>query len=147
MATIQWSETYRLGIGSIDTQHQRLFKIIEKINVLDMQNPSLKNEVREIFYELSDYMKKHFYDEECHMRRIDFPELEHHQTMHHKMIHQVNELIASKLPLEMIQTKLKFAIKKTLIEHIIHEDMKIKRYQSHNRRPHHDDFVMELPQV
>lgn len=44
----------------------------------------------------------------------------------------------------MIQTKLKFIIKKALIDHIITEDTKIKLYVSSQKEMNSDECVIEL---
>lgn len=144
MATgLEWSEEYRLGISGIDRQHYHLFEIVADIVALDAAT-STKEDIKAILGELSSYMREHFSDEEAYMKRIGFPGFEHHRKLHADIIEFVNTSITGAPTLAMIQTKLKFIIKKALIDHIVHEDMKIKRYAASIKEELADDCVIEL---
>ncbi len=133
----QWNDTYSLGVNSIDLQHKHLFEIYNKIIHLDMSleikrvtNPILiKKEIRTVLHELNEYLKTHFKDEEAFMLKIGFPELEDHKLKHEKIIDIVSSTISHNHRLNTIKTKMHFIAKRTLVEHILHEDMKIKTYQ------------------
>jgi len=144
MATgLEWSEEYRLGIGQIDKQHQKLFEIVAQIANLDALT-STKEELKTILGELTCYMREHFHDEEVYMHRIGFPEYEYHRKLHADIIEFVNTAVTSSPTLAMIRTKLKFIIKKALIDHIIIEDMKYKLYAATLKVEHEDDCTLEL---
>ncbi|HLD22798.1 MAG TPA: hemerythrin family protein [Sulfuricurvum sp.] len=140
---LEWSEEYRLGIAAIDEQHQRLFDIVGRITALDSAT-STKEELRAILGELSSYMREHFNDEEAYMSRIGFPEFEYHRKLHTEIIEFVNASVTNSPTLAMIRTKLKFIIKKALIDHIVIEDMKYKLYAASLKYEHTDDCVVEL---
>jgi hemerythrin len=143
MATgLEWNETYLLGIKGIDDQHHRLFEIVGRIASLDAVT-STKEELRQILGELSNYMREHFHDEELYLQRIGFPELEYHKNLHKDIIKFFNSSVSNSPTLAMIQTKLKFIIKKALIDHIIEEDMKIKLFCA-SRQESDDDYTNEL---
>lgn len=145
MATgLEWSENYRLGIKGIDDQHQYLFDIVGRIAALDALT-STKEELRLILTELSTYMSEHFKDEEAYMNRIGFPEYEHHRNLHIEIVKFVNESITHSPTLAMIRTKLKFIIKKALIDHIVIEDMKYKLYATSKKaQSDDDDCIIDL---
>ncbi|WP_299972048.1 hemerythrin family protein [Sulfuricurvum sp.] len=124
---LEWDEHYRLGITSIDDQHKHLFDIVAHIAALDAAT-STKEDLRQILGELSTYMSEHFKDEEKYMEQIRFPSYEYHMRLHHDIIEFVNSSVSQAPTLAMIQTKLKFIIKKALIDHILVEDMKIKLF-------------------
>lgn len=140
---LEWNEEYRLGIAAIDEQHQRLFDIVGRIAALDSVT-STKEELRAILGELSRYMHEHFSDEEAYMIRIGFPEYEHHRKLHTEIIEFVNTSMTNSPTLAMIRTKLKFIIKKALIDHIIIEDMKYKLFAASQKNEFKDDCVVEL---
>jgi hemerythrin len=143
MATgLEWSEEYRLGISGIDAQHEYLFEIVGRIAVLDALT-STKEELKAILGELNSYMSEHFRDEEIYMRRIGFPAYEYHRNLHHEIIEFVNQSITSSPTLAMIRTKLKFIIKKALIDHIVNEDMKYKLY-AETLKDYVDECTVEL---
>lgn len=128
MATgLEWGEQYLLGIKGIDKQHHHLFEIVERIASLDAST-STKEDLSHILGELSSYMKEHFHDEEVYLQQIGYPELDYHKNLHHEIIEFFNTSIKNSPTIAMIQTKLKFIIKKALIDHIINEDMKIRLF-------------------
>jgi hemerythrin len=144
MATgLEWSEEYRLGISQIDEQHKKLFDIVTQIANLDALT-STKEELKAILGELSRYMNEHFNDEEVYMHRIGFPEYEYHRNLHREIVEFVNTSVTSAPTLAMIRTKLKFIIKKALIDHIIIEDMKYKLYAATLKEIDEDDCTLEL---
>jgi hemerythrin len=140
---LEWNEAYRLGIEGIDAQHAHLFEIVGRIAALDAAT-STKEELRDILAELSDYMRRHFADEEVYMKRIGFPEYEAHRTLHREIITFFNGAVSHSPTIAMIQTKLKFIIKKALVDHIVGEDMKIQRYAATLKSDFTDDCVIEL---
>mgnify|MGYP001809837603 CR=1 FL=1 len=144
MATgLEWSEKYRLGISGIDRQHEYLFEIVGRIAALDALT-STKEELGTILGELSRYMSDHFKDEEAYMSRIGFPEYEYHRNLHREIIEFVNASVTNSPTLAMIRTKLKFIIKKALIDHIVTEDMKYKLYVETLKSEYTDDCTVEL---
>lgn len=144
MATgLEWNEEYRLGISQIDEQHKYLFEIVAQIANLDALT-STKEELKAILVELSRYMNEHFNDEEVYMHRIGFPEYENHRKLHREIIEFVNTSVTNSPTLAMIRTKLKFIIKKALIDHIIIEDMKYKLYAATLKEEYIDDCTVEL---
>jgi len=140
---LEWSEEYRLGISKIDQQHEHLFEIVAQIANLDALT-STKEELKSILGELSTYMREHFSDEEIYMHRIGFPEYEYHRKLHTEIIEFVNTSVTNSPTLAMVRTKLKFIIKKALIDHIINEDMKYKLYAASQKNELEDDCVLEL---
>ena len=142
-AGLEWNEEYRLGINQIDEQHKYLFEIVAQIANLDALT-STKEELKSILGELSRYMNEHFSDEEAYMHRIGFPEYENHQNLHREIIEFVNTSVTTSPTLAMIRTKLKFIIKKALIDHIVIEDMKYKLYAGTLKETYIDDCTVDL---
>jgi len=140
---LEWNEEYRLGISYIDDQHKKLFEIVAQIAALDALT-STKEELKAILGELNRYMSEHFRDEELYMHKIGFPEYEYHQNLHREIIEFVNSSVTSSPTLAMIRTKLKFIIKKALIDHIVIEDMKYKLYAMTLKGEMADDCTIEL---
>jgi len=125
---IRWNEDYALGIDHIDTQHKHLFEIVNKIYALK-DNAHVKEGIKNILYELNEYMQEHFDDEEAYMEKIGFPELPEHRLLHANIITQLSQFVRSpNHRLDILQTKMRVMAKRLLIDHIIYEDMKIKQY-------------------
>jgi len=124
---IEWDEGYSLGISNIDIQHKNLFEIAGKVFSLK-ESPNVKEEIRIILYELNDYIKKHFAEEEAFMEEISFPDSDYHKKLHRKIVENVTSITKNNHRLDTIQTKMRIIAKRALIEHIMNEDMKIKLF-------------------
>ena len=126
---IPWSDEYRIGIKGIDHQHKKLFDLVNKLYELDDTNEAMiKESLRTILYEFSDYMKVHFKDEEAYMRAIGYPDLAEHIKLHKAIIEHLHEIIQTPAKLSIIKSKMKIVAKRSLVDHIVHEDSKIKLY-------------------
>lgn len=144
--TTGWNNEYAFGVEKIDTQHKKLFFIMEKISLLHDGSPNIRENIRRILYELSEYMQEHFRDEEVYMNAIGYPEIDHHKMLHAKIIEQVKSVASNGSNLGIIQTKLKFLIKKSMTDHIAYEDMKIKLFQ-HSNLNEYDDCTVEFEHI
>jgi hemerythrin len=122
---VHWDNRYKLGINNIDTQHKKLFELVNRLFVLE-DSANVKEALREILYEFSDYMKTHFSDEEEYMSLIDFPELQEHKKLHQEIVDTITQIITTPAKLNIIKSKMKVVAKRALIDHIMNEDTKIK---------------------
>ncbi len=143
--SILWDNAYSLGIQEIDIQHKKLFEIVNRLYALDEEH-STKEELKTILYEFSDYMRTHFKDEEEYMNSIHFPELSEHKNIHETIIQHLAELIKTPARLGIIKTKMKVLAKHTLIDHIMHEDIKIKLFKLSDKTKQNkiDEEIFEL---
>ncbi|WP_455756399.1 bacteriohemerythrin [Sulfurimonas sp.] len=139
---IAWDDKYKLGIDSIDVQHKKLFEIVNRL--YDLKEDSNKEELRTILYEFSDYMGLHFRDEEEYMLSIKFPDLENHKQLHQDIIDTLTKIITTPAKLSIIKTKMRVIAKRVLIDHIMHEDTKIKLYQIKNKD---DEKIFDLSNI
>lgn len=60
---LEWNSNYNIGIPSIDVQHQKLFKLLKNLASAFLLNKE-KNIITNILFELEDYTKYHFKEEE-----------------------------------------------------------------------------------
>ena len=85
---IQWDESYRLGIDTIDEQHKKLFDIAEEAEEM-MQLPDYLDkydEIVNILNELRDYVKYHFEQEEKLLLEIQYKQFFAHKVAHNDFI-------------------------------------------------------------
>jgi len=81
MDMITWDDEYNLDIELIDSQHQELCKIINKLgNAMDLDED--KEILSEIVQELIDYATYHFSVEEEYFKEFDYSEQEEHIGEH-----------------------------------------------------------------
>ncbi|MGD9718617.1 MAG: bacteriohemerythrin, partial [Sulfurimonadaceae bacterium] len=78
---IAWDNNYKIGIDAIDQQHKKLFVLVNKLYDLEDEG-DFKQELKQILYDFSDYMKTHFKDEEAYMESIGYPALSEHKKYH-----------------------------------------------------------------
>lgn len=125
---IEWRERYSVGNGVLDTDHQEIISIINKL-FNSLQNQSAQTELRAIFDRLLDYTISHFDREEKLMEKYSFPELEQHQQIHRHLTQKTKELSQRYMHNEnnIPQETMTF-LKNWWIDHIIVKDMRYKPY-------------------
>ncbi|MCI8864785.1 MAG: response regulator [Lachnospiraceae bacterium] len=77
-----WKEEFNIGIKIIDEEHQRLFKIINKLFALEEEEKKSKRACQEGIKYFKEHALKHFRDEEKYMELIAYGELETHRRLH-----------------------------------------------------------------
>lgn len=80
-----WKEHYRVGSELIDTQHQELFKRVEKfIEVVQGEGAWEERiqSVKDTLEFMQHYVVIHFADEEVLQKKIGYPEIERHKAIH-----------------------------------------------------------------
>ncbi|MDQ1263670.1 MAG: hypothetical protein QG559_671 [Campylobacterota bacterium] len=125
---IPWDKNYSVGIKNIDTQHQKLFSIVNRLYLLEENSKNLKEELRTILHDFSDYTRTHFQEEEDYMRSIGYDKLQEHIALHEELIDYLNKIIKTPANLNIIKAKIKVISKRALVHHIINEDIKIKHF-------------------
>ena len=76
----EWQDAYNIGVESIDRDHQRLFKIINKL--LAFEGEKSQWACQEGIKYFKSHAMKHFADEEHYMASIDYPDLKIHRQIH-----------------------------------------------------------------
>ncbi|MDH5766332.1 MAG: bacteriohemerythrin, partial [Gammaproteobacteria bacterium] len=71
MALYEWSDDYSVGVGTMDSHHQKIFDIINKMHE-DMKAGADESVVASAINELIDYTKFHFAEEEKIMEAINY---------------------------------------------------------------------------
>lgn len=87
---IVWSDHYAVGIPSIDTQHQYLFKLINQLNEAVQTNTS-GVVMGKLLEGLINYTVSHFNLEETYMGQTDYPDARAHIEQHERFKVQVGE--------------------------------------------------------
>lgn len=128
---ITWDEKFKIGNELIDSQHKNLFELIESINDKYFLN---KDELDNILGFLKEYTLEHFYYEERLLDELACNDTEKHKRQHDafkdkvKLLEdrhdkEVNDLIDSEALEELSDYLYNW-----LANHIMVEDMKIKKY-------------------
>lgn len=81
-ANFQWQEQYNIGVEVIDSEHQRLYRIINKLFAFREDDKDGQWTCQEGIKFFKAHAIKHFTDEEEYMASINFPFLEQHRRVH-----------------------------------------------------------------
>ena len=84
----EWSNTYSVGIASVDGQHRNLFALAGELHAA-MAAGQGKASLARVLDRLVQYTAVHFAHEERLMRLHDYPELAAHKAEHEALTRQV----------------------------------------------------------
>lgn len=130
---IEWRDELSIGDATIDDDHKGLIRLINQY-----ERAIAKHDARllkETFKGLSDYAAAHFEREEKLMEAVYFPERRTHGDKHADLMRQVQDfhyqvLCGEKLHVDEISRFLH----DWLVNHIIHEDLKLGAHVLGRRR-------------
>lgn len=88
MALFTWSNIYSVGNTTMDSHHQKLFDIINKLHA-DMIAKKGKDTLGLTLKELLDYTKYHFTAEEELMKKTNYPGYADQKKAHDTFIAQI----------------------------------------------------------
>ncbi len=77
-----WNHRYDIGVDVIDQEHQKLFRILNKLFDLGQEEKKSQWICREAVKYFKDHAIQHFLDEEEYMESIGYAELEMHKRIH-----------------------------------------------------------------
>ncbi len=90
MALFEWSDQYSVGVSRMDSHHQKLFDMLNKLHDA-MTIGKAMDVIASIIKELLDYTKYHFGEEERLMEQINYVRLEDQKTAHRKFISSIED--------------------------------------------------------
>lgn len=127
---IGWQERFNIGVESIDSAHQELFRIINKLHKIAQRGgDNAKWTASQAIKYVHSYALKHFQDEEAYMVSINFRDYEAHKAIHTTMREKIIPRLYSHLEQEnysvaSIELFLK-VFEKWLIKHIVGHDREL----------------------
>ncbi|MCW7480525.1 bacteriohemerythrin [Leptospira kanakyensis] len=141
----KWDSKYETNISEIDSQHKKLFRLINNIEtVYDENKEHLSGKSRillDAVSELEDYTLSHFLIEERVMELNQYPELEAHKKQHDRFTDKILELknrltsgdlLTNDAELDQFFGDLLNFLRAWLTNHILKEDMDYKPYIKFN---------------
>ena len=127
---IAWSEEYELGNDFVDSQHKRLFELVNNIGKTCNEGGDIDT-LGETLDFLLQYTVQHFNDEESLQVKYNFPEYEYHKKLHKEFEDTISEKVSEFKEKgstnDLLDTVNMFVIE-WLVNHILKEDMKIGEY-------------------
>jgi len=124
---IKWEDSFSVGDETIDSQHKKLFLIINELYDALMDDEVESRPVKEIAADLEDYTHYHFEAEETLMAKIGYTDCDHHVKEHKSMIQWIASLKTRlKDPAEGIRIEILMYLRIWLMNHILKADMELK---------------------
>jgi len=80
-----------IGILKIDNQHKELVSRLNTVSSMGAKSISKEETVKTINF-LSDYVVKHFYDEEVMQKQSGYPKFDWHKEQHNQFINDFQHL-------------------------------------------------------
>lgn len=120
----EWKNEYSVGILTIDNQHRELVKMVNQLNNA-MKEGKGKEVISSILRQLASYTINHFNYEEKLFAKYNYPDKDHHISIHEKLKSDVTATlndVESGKPVSAVQ--LFSFLQNWLITHIQGEDKK-----------------------
>ena len=129
MPKIEWNESLELNIPEIDEQHRRWVDIINELHDALMSHGGVHNLTDKVLNEMIDYGRFHFTFEEDYMKKIGYPEIAMHSSMHNAFMNDLlNKLQQERQGGLVLNTEIMKILTGWLVSHIKVEDRKYKEF-------------------
>lgn len=128
-----FTDDCRLGIPDIDSEHERIFALVNTGYALLNQEENLRPAANNLLKHLRDYADTHFTHEEEYMRKIDDPELPSQIQEHRDFTNRMYAIDFSRLPDEQLTPALKNLLDylaRWLFRHVLCSDILIGKFES-----------------
>lgn len=125
---IIWNAEYMTGINELDSHHQMMVSIINRIHRL-RRDPTAEEDINDLLQETIDYSAFHFRAEETYMHQVRYPYLQGHYLSHQdykdKLIGLIknHERNGSHFSAALLQF-----LKEWWLDHILTSDMHFAEY-------------------
>ena len=96
MPLIEWQERFRIGIPSVDYEHQEMIALLNELHAgleADADSADVVDFLGEVFARIS----AHFALEERVMRERDYDEYEAHKDAHEDLLEQIRDILVAGL--------------------------------------------------
>ncbi len=91
MSLFVWDDTYSVKVKQFDSEHQKLFDIINELYD-GMKAGHGQQALASVIQQLISYTEKHFSSEEAALRRANYPQLEQQITQHRAFVARIKQL-------------------------------------------------------
>jgi len=123
-----WSESLRIGIDFVDTDHKRLFEIVNRLHTA-MTEAKGREAVKGILKELHDYSESHFKREEAMLDTKNYPGLGDHKKLHANFVSKIDELAQKSMAgNNLVSIELLKFLRTWLVGHIAEDDKLYRAY-------------------
>ena len=124
-----------VGIIKIDAQHKELINRINAVTGMGARSMS-KEETQKTLNLLSEYVVKHFNDEEALQKQVSYPKFEEHRQMHSFYLDEIKKLnkeFAVNGPSAIFTLNLSKSVINWIVRHIKSADVDFGKYYNANK--------------
>ena len=93
MSLFVWNETYSVKVSQMDSEHQKLFDIINSLYD-GMKAGKGKDALGPVINQLITYTERHFASEEAMLRRANYDRLDYQISQHRAFVERVRKFSA-----------------------------------------------------
>ncbi len=115
---IRWSSEYRIDNAIIDSQHQWLFELAERLLESD-RLPLDSEEISPVVLNLYRYMESHFEREERLAKQVGYPGYDAQVNAHQMIVDRMNAMMKSCKTFEELRPKLHEIFSQWIEQHIL----------------------------
>lgn len=126
MSELVWKSEYSIGHFKTDNEHKKLISLANKVIRFSNTGEDIKK-IRAALKALRQYTIIHFRNEENYMESLGYQAIEHHKECHAELIARFNKVVTENTNMKDLVHGLKRLMVVWVIEHIIHEDLKIAK--------------------
>jgi hemerythrin-like metal-binding protein len=125
---VEWKKDYSVNVEEIDTQHKKLFSILNIL--IENKKISVNSKiVTKTLTEMTEYADYHFKTEEEYMEKYEYPELNEHKKEHREFIRKTGQLILGAMEKDTtIPDEILNYLNEWLVNHILISDLKLKPF-------------------
>lgn len=127
METIIWSGSLSVGVKEMDSQHQKLIGMINRL-IEEQHVLTELTTIAELLTEMTDYAQEHFRDEEYLMAEYGYERLDLQKHSHTAFIDKTVEFMDASVGPNILSKALLEYLSSWLTNHILHEDMQYKGF-------------------
>ena len=128
MAIIEWSDSFSVGNATIDSQHKKLFHLLDSIFVA-MKAGKAKEIINPSIDELINYTETHFKTEEDLFEKHGYPDAVAHNREHKLFVDKVVGIAAKvKAGKMVLSVEITSFLKDWLVNHINGTDQKYAKF-------------------
>ncbi len=126
MGKIIWSARFSVGVKAFDSQHKKIFEIINQL-VDDSQHDSASENFQAVLEEMKRYTLEHLQYEEQLLSENNYPAIDVHTEQHGYFIDRLNDFLKDDVDNQKTADLLAF-LQVWWVRHILEEDMKYKPF-------------------
>ncbi len=92
MALVEWKDEFKVGIGSVDYEHQQLIGLINNLHASLAGRPT-KDAVGRVLGEIHTKIAAHFALEERVMRERRYDQYDDHKADHERLLDEIRDIM------------------------------------------------------